>query len=413
MTRGSPAAGQQSTPCDHALAPPAASPSVPAVGDRSARSSSRGSSARSRPATRSRSACASGDPDERSAVLWTRLTTPDGSASAATRSPVTWELADDETFASIVATGDVVASGRRGAQRPRRRRRAPARRSSASAPATGRARSGGSRPTGDRSGAAPPRRRRAASTSRPGSTPPIATSPSGHPTSSSSSATSSTSTAGRTSAATVVRSHDSGETFTHRRVPRALRPVPRRPRPAGGAGGVPVAGDLGRPRGREQLRRGRRPRTPPPADEFAARRLAAYQAWWEHMPVRIPRPGDADDTIIYRTVRWGVARRPDAARRPPVPLRPGLRRRRAVRRPGVPGDRRTGADDARRRAGAVARRSARRDDGDVAGDRPADRAQRRHAAQRCRAQLRPVGRLPGGPPAPAAAGGPGASGPSC
>jgi alkaline phosphatase D len=42
-----------------------------------------------------------------------------------------------------------------------------------------------------------------------------------------------------------------------------------------------------------------------PAEEFAARRLAAYQAWWEHMPVRIPRPAEGVDTIIYRTVRWG------------------------------------------------------------------------------------------------------------
>ena len=103
----------------------------------------------------------------------------------------------------------------------------------------------------------------------------------------------------------VVRSHGSGETFTRRRVPPALRPVPRRPAAAGRAGGVPVADDLGRPRGGEQLRRvdvrGRRPA----ADEFLARRLAAYQAWWEHMPVRIPRPTGNADTIIYRTVRWG------------------------------------------------------------------------------------------------------------
>ena len=41
-----------------------------------------------------------------------------------------------------------------------------------------------------------------------------------------------------------------------------------------------------------------------PSDEFVARRLAAYQAWWEHMPVRMPRPNGRDDTVIYRTVRW-------------------------------------------------------------------------------------------------------------
>jgi alkaline phosphatase D len=43
-----------------------------------------------------------------------------------------------------------------------------------------------------------------------------------------------------------------------------------------------------------------------PPDQFAARRLAAYQAWWEHMPVRIPRPVAGEDTIIYRTMAWGA-----------------------------------------------------------------------------------------------------------
>ena len=37
-----------------------------------------------------------GDPDERSAVLWTRLTQPDGSALGGADLTVTWELADDE-----------------------------------------------------------------------------------------------------------------------------------------------------------------------------------------------------------------------------------------------------------------------------------------------------------------------------
>lgn len=39
------------------------------------------------------------------------------------------------------------------------------------------------------------------------------------------------------------------------------------------------------------------------SDEFADRRLAAYQAWWEHMPVRMPRPTTTDFTI-YRSVEW-------------------------------------------------------------------------------------------------------------
>jgi alkaline phosphatase D len=39
--------------------------------------------------------------------------------------------------------------------------------------------------------------------------------------------------------------------------------------------------------------------------DFTARRDAAYQAWWEHMPVRLPPPG-ADGTTIYRSIRWGA-----------------------------------------------------------------------------------------------------------
>ena len=38
---------------------------------------------------------------------------------------------------------------------------------------------------------------------------------------------------------------------------------------------------------------------------FAVRRLAAYQAWWEHMPVRMARPESLDDITIYRTISWG------------------------------------------------------------------------------------------------------------
>ena len=50
-----------------------------------------------------------GDPDEGSAVLWTRLTQPDGSALDGGDVSVTWELADDEAFTSIVNSGEVVA----------------------------------------------------------------------------------------------------------------------------------------------------------------------------------------------------------------------------------------------------------------------------------------------------------------
>ena len=39
---------------------------------------------------------------------------------------------------------------------------------------------------------------------------------------------------------------------------------------------------------------------------FAARRAAAYQVWWEHMPVRLPRPADGAAYPIHRRVRWGA-----------------------------------------------------------------------------------------------------------
>lgn len=43
--------------------------------------------------------------------------------------------------------------------------------------------------------------------------------------------------------------------------------------------------------------------TPDPSD-FAARRAAAYRAWWEHMPVRFDPP-DGPDLRIHRRLRWG------------------------------------------------------------------------------------------------------------
>jgi alkaline phosphatase D len=41
-----------------------------------------------------------------------------------------------------------------------------------------------------------------------------------------------------------------------------------------------------------------------PPDEFLVRRAAAYRAWWEHMPVRLPVPVGPDLTI-YRSFDWG------------------------------------------------------------------------------------------------------------
>lgn len=39
-------------------------------------------------------------------------------------------------------------------------------------------------------------------------------------------------------------------------------------------------------------------------DYFTARRAAAYRAWWEHMPVRMPAPTD-ENLTIYRRLAWG------------------------------------------------------------------------------------------------------------
>ncbi len=45
----------------------------------------------------------------------------------------------------------------------------------------------------------------------------------------------------------------------------------------------------------------------PDPEAFRARRAAAYQAWYEHMPVRLPAPGDLDgeDYPVYRSYAFG------------------------------------------------------------------------------------------------------------
>jgi alkaline phosphatase D len=41
-------------------------------------------------------------------------------------------------------------------------------------------------------------------------------------------------------------------------------------------------------------------------EQMRARRAAAYQAWWEHMPVRVPRARSWADLNITRRVAWGA-----------------------------------------------------------------------------------------------------------
>jgi alkaline phosphatase D len=47
------------------------------------------------------------------------------------------------------------------------------------------------------------------------------------------------------------------------------------------------------------------PQDPSDGVDFPARRDAAYRAWWEHMPVRLPRPEPGQEYPIYRDVAWG------------------------------------------------------------------------------------------------------------
>ena len=47
------------------------------------------------------------------------------------------------------------------------------------------------------------------------------------------------------------------------------------------------------------------PQDPTQTADFAARRHAAYTAWWEHQPVRLDPPPDTGEYRIYRAVQWG------------------------------------------------------------------------------------------------------------
>ena len=48
------------------------------------------------------------------------------------------------------------------------------------------------------------------------------------------------------------------------------------------------------------------PEDPAEANGFAARRAAAYQVWWEHMPVRLPPPHGRRPYRVNRRARWGT-----------------------------------------------------------------------------------------------------------
>ena len=242
-----------------------------------------------------------GDPDVTSAVLWTRLVGLDETALDDGDAPVTWEVADDESFATITASGEVTATAAEGHSV---HVVAPL-----DGPAWYRFRTGGwTSPAG-----------RAAPT--PGEAEQL------------------------TIAAASCQNFEQGFYAAHRDLA-AWRPdlvlflgdfIYEY------AGNPPGDGRVRSHRGDEirtldayrdryaqylsdpdlQAARaaccwlavwddhetdnnyaGRIPEDPAEAEDFAARRLAAYQAWWEHMPVRMPRP-TTDELAIHRAITWG------------------------------------------------------------------------------------------------------------
>jgi alkaline phosphatase D len=243
-----------------------------------------------------------GDPDDRSAVLWTRLTHPDGSALGGDDVAVTWELAGDESFTSVVASGEVTA------------RAAEAHSVHAlvdvAAPSFYRFHSGDwTSPTG-----------RVAPTGTDTAQLRLATTNCQHYETGYFAAHGDLAEwspdlvvflgdfiyeyGGENLGGAVVRTHGSGETFTVDEYRRRYALYLADPQLQAARAAAPwlaiwddheVENNYAASTSEDAV----------PPDEFLARRLAAYQVWWEHMPVRIPRPTGDVDTVIYRTIRWG------------------------------------------------------------------------------------------------------------
>ena len=230
---------------------------------------------------------ASGSPEHDSVVLWTRLVAPD--LEGAARAPVTlrWEVAHDEAFTRIVQHGQVQAVAElalSGARRGARTGAGPL----VFLPLHGRRRhqSGGPHPHLSR----PRPRSRACGWAMPRA---------------SAGSTATTAPGATCARKTWTRCCSWATTSTNTRAPsmRCARATggwvttldDYRQRyalyksdadPAGHARGLPLAGDLGRPRGAERLRRRRRRATAAAVAILPARRAAAYQAFYEHMPLR-------------------------------------------------------------------------------------------------------------------------------
>jgi alkaline phosphatase D len=250
----------------------------------------------------------SGDPDETSAVLWTRLTAPDGSTLDAGDVEITWELADDREFESSVTWGTAVARADEAhsvhavveIDSPRWFR---FRAGEWTSPA------GRVAPTGLGVGGGDGTNLRVATAS-------CQHYEAGHYGAHRDLAEWAPDlvvflgdfiyeyASSNISDDPAVRSHGSGEAATlddyRRRYALYLSDADLRA--ARAACPWLVVWDDHEV---ENNYAGLTSETAGPPEEFAVRRLAAYQAWWEHMPVRVPRPTGDGDTMIYRTVRWG------------------------------------------------------------------------------------------------------------
>ena len=156
-----------------------------------------------------------------------------------------------------------------------------------------------------------------------------------------------------------VRGTRRARTKAHRRRDRAarrlsqpVRALPQRPRPAGGARGIPLGGHVGRPRGGQQLRErrlgggGAAGRAVPPAPRGRLPGLLRAHAAPPFVAAQRPRPAALPRLRLGRS---GLVPR---ARHAAVPHRPAVRRppRRRLRRHPRPG-----RHAARRDAGALAR----------------------------------------------------------
>jgi hypothetical protein len=80
-------------------------------------------------------------------------------------------------------------------------------------------------------------------------------------------------------------------------------PSTRRPGAAGRARRLPLGAGVGRPRGRERLRR-HAPSTPLGAD-MGVLRAAAYQAFWEHQPLPRHDAARGADMPLFGRLDWG------------------------------------------------------------------------------------------------------------